>query len=237
MRFGAYYNLSALPTPPAVFGRPWRVHAWGMLGNDRFGDCVWAGAAHETMLLEADASTEVATFTSANVLSDYSACTGFNGNDPTTDQGTSVADAASYRRQTGIICLTGRRHLIDAYVALESGNLNQLAFAVNEYGTAGVGVQLPDNAEGQFNMGEVWDVKPGTSTVGGHYIPCVGRNRLGNYLFVSWGRLQAATPKWVQTYMDEGLAYLSRERLRASGLSPEGFDLAKLEDDFKQLTG
>jgi hypothetical protein len=70
----------------------------------------------------------------------------------------------------------------------------------------------------------------------GHYIPCIGRNSLGFFLFVTWGRLQAATPAWVQTYMDEGLVYISRERLNGQGLSPQGFNAAALEDDFREVT-
>ena len=34
-----------LPTPPQVFGHEGLIGAnWGMLGNDHYGDCVWAGA-------------------------------------------------------------------------------------------------------------------------------------------------------------------------------------------------
>ncbi len=237
MLFGAYFNADKLPLPPLVFGRPWLVSALGILGNDRFGDCVWAGAAHETLMLEADANQLMAVFTSNNVLSDYSAATGFVQSDPATDQGTDVQAAAKYRQQTGIVDLNGRRHQIDVYAALRTGDLEQLALAVSILGIAGVGVSLPDNAESQFNMGEAWDVQDNAPGSDGHYIPCIGRNSRGNYLFVSWGRLQAATPRWVATYMDEGICYLSRERLKSSGLSPQGFNMAALEEDFRNLTG
>jgi intein/homing endonuclease len=54
---------------------------------------------------------------------------------------------------------------------------------------------------------------------------CVGRNSAGNFLFITWGRLHAATPGWVQTYMDEGVCYLSLEIINTSTkLSPEGFN-------------
>jgi hypothetical protein len=35
------------------------VAHWGMLGNDHYGDCVWAGAAHETMLWNKEAARNV----------------------------------------------------------------------------------------------------------------------------------------------------------------------------------
>lgn len=236
LRFGAYFTALNLPVPAVKIGNPGLIHQWGMLANDRVGDCVWAGAAHETMLLEAEAGSLIATFTSVNVLSDYSACTGFVQNDASTDQGTDVADAAKYRQKTGIVDLTGNRHKIDIYASLRAGDVSQLALAVDLLGTVGVGVELPSNAEEQFNYGEPWDVSGTPSVVGGHYIPCVGRNSQGHFLFVTWGRLQAATPRWVMTFMDEGVAYISRERLSAKGLSPQGFNLAKLEDDYRQVT-
>lgn len=238
MRFAAYFHAASLPPPPVKFGKPGLIHTWGMLANDRYGDCVWAGAAHETMLLEASAGAMVATFTASNVLSDYSAVTGFSSKDPNTDQGTDMIDAAKYRQKTGIVDLAGHRHTIDVYAALDVGDLNQLALAVSILGIAGVGVSLPDNAEDQFDGSEPWDVVAGhpPDPDEGHYVPCVGRNSAGNFLFVSWGRLQAATPRWVSTCMNQGVAYLSRERLAASGLSPDGLSLDKLNDDFKELT-
>src|SRR5882757_1904530 len=92
----------ALLVPPKTFGHQKLQTTWGMLGNDKYGDCVWAGAAHETMLWNKEASKTV-TFTDNEVLSDYSAVTGFNPSDPNSDQGTDMQVAASYRRKTGII--------------------------------------------------------------------------------------------------------------------------------------
>ena len=235
LKFASYFKSSALPPVPKVFGRPWLIRNFGMLGNDQYGCCVWAGFAHETMLLRADADTTVPMFTTNCVLRDYAACTGFNPNDPSTDQGTDVQEAAAYRQKTGIIDALRQRHQIDIYTALTPGNLTQLAAAVYFLGAAGVGVNLPDDAEDQFDRAEPWSIG-GTHTGNGHYISCIGRNSLGNFLFVSWGRLQAATPEWVYRNMDEGLAFVSRERLKATGLSPQGFDLAALEDDFQAVT-
>ena len=52
LKLASYTNAAALPPLPASFGHDAIIGArgWGMLANDRYGDCVWAGAAHETML-------------------------------------------------------------------------------------------------------------------------------------------------------------------------------------------
>ena len=51
LKLAKYLVKAKLPTPPKVFGHQSLIGAWNMLGNDRYGDCVWAGAAHEHMLI------------------------------------------------------------------------------------------------------------------------------------------------------------------------------------------
>ena len=55
------------------------------------------------------------------------------------------------------------------------------------------------------------------------------RNSAGNFLVLTWGRLHAATPAWLATYMDEGSAPLSVEMLNAKGVSPESYDAPTLQ--------
>jgi hypothetical protein len=80
-----------------------------LLGNDRYGDCVFAGAAHETMMLAREAGNAV-WFSDAGVPADYAAMTGFDLRNPQTDQGTGIQAAADYRRKTGIADACGKRH-------------------------------------------------------------------------------------------------------------------------------
>src|SRR3954470_24960803 len=92
-----------LPKVPAEFGHEKDVEAlgeqWGMLGNGPdntvkrgfggAGDCVFAGGDHEHMMWNAEVGKKVA-FTGANAISDYSAVTGYEIGNDTTDQGTVV---------------------------------------------------------------------------------------------------------------------------------------------------
>jgi hypothetical protein len=114
-KFSRYFDLAALPTPPRRFGHYQKVQQWGELGNDIAGDCVWAGAGHETMLWNA-ANKRPINITAANSLSDYSALTGYSPSKPFSDRGTDMSDAADYRRKTGIVDAAGIRHTVDAYV-------------------------------------------------------------------------------------------------------------------------
>src|SRR6476646_6592407 len=79
--FARYVEPVKLPTPPPQFGHEtlFKPKSWGMLGNDEWGDCAWAGPAHETMLLTKEGG-HPAHFTTHGVLSDYAAGTGFDPN-------------------------------------------------------------------------------------------------------------------------------------------------------------
>ena len=227
-----YVNLSRLPTPPAEFGHYDLVQNWGVLGNAQYGDCVWAGAAHETMLWNKEAGRDVA-FSTPNVLSDYSAVTGFNKNDSSTDQGTDMQKAASYRLKTGVADANGVRHKIGAYLAIEVGNLEELLVAGYLFSASGTGVLVPDSAQDQFEH-EPWSIVQGSQVEGGHYVPFMGM-RGGYFRFNTWGGMQPAKDDWVVKYMDEGFAYISYEML-TEDKSIDGFDRQQLLDNVNALT-
>jgi hypothetical protein len=233
-RLGVYLaGPAGLPEIPPVFGHQNLIATWGMLANDRYGDCVWAGAAHETMLYNEEAGGTVA-FTDANVLADYAAVTGFNPGDPSTDQGTDVQDAAAYRRNTGIVDSAGKRHTIAAYLALDPGNLSHLLTAAYLFSAAGIGLNLPASAIDQAKKAEPWDVVPGSPNEGGHYVPLIGRLAGGMLVCVSWGRQQLITERFFQTFCDEAVAYVSTEDL-VKQKSPDGFAYADLIGDLAEL--
>ena len=234
-KLASYTNAAALPPVPATFGHDAAigVRDWGMFANDRYGDCVFAGAAHETMLLAREAGAVVA-FTDADVLSDYAAVTGFDPAKPETDQGTDVQQAAEYRRTTEIADAHGSRHRIAAYLALEPGNVEHLYQATYLFGAAGIGLQLPATAVAQTRQGQAWDVVAGATIDGGHYVPLVGRQAAGLHV-VSWGMVQVMTEKFLKRYCDEAVAYVSQECLVKNQKSPEGFSYADLISDLAAL--
>jgi hypothetical protein len=220
---------TTLPAAPVGFGH-WHVLApdgWGMLGNDRYGDCVWAGAGHETMMVNAMNGRTVA-FTDTDALADYAAVTGFDPSDPATDQGTDVHAALDYRRHTGVIDAAGVRHLVGAYVALEPGNWRQLLDALYAFDFVAVGFLVPSYAMDQFAAGRGWSWQPGGVIEGGHYVPVVGRPHAWTVEVVTWGRAQGMGRRFFEAYCDEAYGVLSPETLNG-GKTPEGLDMAALE--------
>jgi hypothetical protein len=235
LQFADVFDASKLPKPPAVFGHSGEVDAFHMLGNDKAGCCVWAGAAHEHMLWTSTWGRKRSRFLTKNVLSDYSAVTGFDPAKPDTDNGTDMKDAASYRRKTGIVDATGKRHTIDAYAALQVGNVDQAILAMYLMGAAGIGFQFPDQAMDQFDAHQPWTVPAKPKINGGHYVSGVGRNAAGNFLVVTWGRVQEMTPAFYERFCDEAVAYISLEILNDKNLSPEGFDANTLRKQLASL--
>lgn len=215
---------------PVGFGHEGVLPAkgWGMLGNDSYGDCVWAGAAHETMMINRMNGRDVA-FDDTGVLSDYSAVTGFNPADPNTDQGTDMHAAMDYRRATGVVDSAGTRHQLGAYVSLEPGNWQQMLEALRAFDFVAIGFEFPGYAMDEFNAGKPWSFQKGGTIDGGHYVPVVGRTHAWTIEVVTWGQTQAMGRKFFEAYNDEGFGVLTSETLNAGGVTPEGLNVAALQ--------
>jgi hypothetical protein len=234
LRFSDYFDLSALPAPPLVFGKPSVVPNWGMLGNDNFGDCVEAGSAHETMYWEHYSNNPISQFTDTTVLSDYSQATGFNPNDPNSDNGTDMGQFAQYRQKIGILDANGNRHKINAYVGMQVGNVNELAFCAWAFGAVGLGVVFPSSAMDQFNAGKPFTLVRHSQIDGGHYMPIIGRMSNGYYIPVTWGTAYTPgiAPSWIQHYNDESICWLDLEWVNnLSQVAPSGVALSALIKD------
>ncbi|HEY2282917.1 MAG TPA: hypothetical protein VGH60_05125 [Solirubrobacteraceae bacterium] len=236
--FTKYVDAAQIPPAPTEFGHEKLIppKGWGMLGNDEWGDCAWAGPAHETMLLSTEGG-HPATFTTTGVLSDYAAGTGFDpkagppGSNPT-DQGSNVREVLGYRRKTGIVDASQKRHKIGAFVKLEPKNLAQVYQAMYLFQTVGIGIEFPGSAMEQFHEGKPWSVVPGAQIEGGHYVCCVAKRQ--NIDIVTWGALQQMTVEFFEKYCDEAWAYLSTEDLQKEK-DPEGFNLSQLKEDLAKL--
>ena len=193
---------------------------------------MFAGGGHEQMVWDTLRKGPGVKITTKNALSDYSAVTGFDPSDPNTDQGTYVIDAMKYRKATGLVDASGKRHKIAAYVEIDPTNWDELITASYIFGAVGIGFEFPDTAFDQFDNGEYWDVVKGSFIDGGHYVPIIGsRNSEARVTCVTWGQRQQMTKRFYQTYCDEAWAMLSEEQIRPDGTGIHGLDLDQLRAD------
>lgn len=228
-----YIQKKSLPKRPAQFGHDNLVPKWGMLGNDIVGDCVFAGAGHEHMIWSAEGG-KLITFTELDIISDYSAVTGYDPRDPSSDRGTIVREAMKYRKNIGMLDSEGIRRKINAYISLEPGNTDELLDALWLFGAVGIGIVVTDSAMKQFHNKKPWSVPlfPSSPT-GGHYIPIVAYR---NYLYcVTWGTLQPMTLSFYKKYCDEAWVMLSEDMFGDDKITMEGFNFEQLQSDMFAL--
>lgn len=225
-----------LVSVPAEFGdyRDIPHNGWGMLANDQYGDCFPAGQGHAVML-ETAMGGHHTTVTESETLKDYFAMNGVPSDQPGTnsDQGTDPRVGLQYHRNVGMLATPSKRHKLAGYVSLEVGNLQELIEATYLFGVAGVGLNLPQSAEDQFDSG-YWRVVPGSAVIGGHWVIVVGRYN-GYLETVSWGRRIHMTPQFFTTYSSCAFGMLSPEIIGGNGRSPEGFDFQTLQADLPAL--
>lgn len=222
---------------PTIFGHGGTFKDWGMLGNDKYGDCVWAGAAHETMNYTNLAAggvvgQEVVKFTDEGVLSDYGACTGFNPATGENDNGTEVRASYKYRQKTGIIDADGKRHKIGAYVSINPKNMQHLAEALWIFEGVGIGIEFPNTAMEQTNNSQPWEYETGAQIEGGHYINLIGKARPANqFTVITWGHRQIVSWRFLENYCEEAWAYITQEELnKRTQQNWGGFNWKALEE-------
>lgn len=229
-------HLAATPLPPAPTTVDYHSHItdWPMYGNDVYGDCVWAEIGHEIESHTGYGQGAAVEVSVAAVLKGYSDVTGFDPNDPSTDQGTVIQDAMGYWRKTGV-----GGHRIDAFAEVDVANATELRQALYLFGGLSVGLNFPASAMDQFDAGKPWDVVADDGGIeGGHCVELVGYD--GRYWYVvTWGQVQKVTAAFWAAYMEEAwLPILASEWVSAvTGKDPVGAVLVSLGEEFATLTG
>lgn len=228
-----------LPALPSTWGHDRLGVIWGILENDHVGNCVDAGGEHEHMYWALTSKRPLPRFTNTSMrnYSDMLAAApngvpydpharDKKGHNPT-DAGLNPITAAEWRRTVGFLDDNGDRHKDDAYAGIT--DLEQAYYTSYVLGVCGCGFGMPMTAEHEFVENKVWS-DTSKAAVSGHYVPLVGRNSRGLYVFISWGHYQAATPAWVEKYFVGACGYVNKAYLNANGYTPEGLDLAALEE-------
>jgi hypothetical protein len=196
-----------LPVPPVAINNYGEL-TWPMDGNDQYGDCTMAAAAHAIQTWNAVTKQADPVPSDAAVVAEYFKLTGG------ADSGLVEANVLKAWRNAGFW-----RNKILGYAPVNVHDVNQLKQAIYLFGLAYVGIQVPANAESQFENHEPWSLVDGwqsQSIVGGHAIPIVGYDQ--NVLYViTWGDVQTMTYDWWQTYGDEAWAVLPQEFKEAAG--------------------
>lgn len=233
LKLARYVNLSQLPAAPEATDRAATKHsAFQMFDNDKYGDCTCAGMGNYELFWSSLTSRAVE-LTTEDILSAYSAITGFNPVTGANDNGAVELDVLNYWRTVG---LAG--HKIGAYAAINLTNQELARTSMYLFDGVYLGVALPVTAQSQ----EVWDYEPqfGSQAYpgswGGHCIVAVDYNSVGP-LVATWGSVKQMTWAFWDHYVDEAYVVIAPEQLDDQGKTAEGFDLAALQADLQAVSG
>jgi hypothetical protein len=216
-----------------------------MLGNNDYGDCYWASAAHEVMA-QAHLAGRTPTFSTESVLNTYAVYLGLYGVaglNADTDKGTEPRAGAKFRRENGVTDGHDHGHRIGAYVFEETPDYEKLLSAIYDFGAVTLCFELPESAEEAFRAYEegrteklVWDLST-TPILDGHAVAGVARADSGQLVAVSWGQEVEITPAFVDHYLQCALVYVSSSVLDGTGHAPDGLDKAGLLEALKAVKG
>jgi hypothetical protein len=222
------------PAPP---DRDWAqklsADGWGMMANDRYGDCTCAAIGHLIQDWTSNDSPDCVTLSDDQVLQAYHDITGFDPATGENDNGAVELDVLNYWRHNGV-----DGHALDAYVAIEPHNHEQIKDAINLFGGAYIGVALPVSAQKQ----ETWAVPPGgpvgpgaPGSWGGHAIILVAYNPR-RVTCITWGQRKEMTWEFLDAYCDEAYALLAMDDwTHADKISPGGIDVEALRRDLDHI--
>jgi hypothetical protein len=214
--------------PPAPASIDWTIKAnpnYGLMLNDRLGDCTAAAPGHAIQTWTSLTRPNEVTVSDDDILKFYEGSTGYNPADPNTDQGGIMTKVLAYWMKNPIA-----GNVLSAVASVAPGSRTDVKTSIWLFGGCNIGVQLPISAQRQ----DVWDVPPGgpkgsgePGTWGGHdvWVPAYDEQGL---TCITWGAKKRMSWAFWDTYVDEAYALLSPDWLAANDLAPPNFKMQEL---------
>jgi hypothetical protein len=228
--FATYFQL---PTVPEY--QNWATKCtkdYGMMANDKLGDCTCAAMGHAIQAWSANVSEEH-TLSDQDIISAYEAITGYNPADPSTDRGAVELNVLNYWRTTGI-----SGHKISAYTSINPENITHVKAGIYLFGGIYIGISLPYSAQTQTTWSVPWYGKIGDGlpgSWGGHAVYVVAYDAKSVWC-ITWGQLKRMTWRFFTAYCEEAYALISPDWFNGEGKDPNGFDLTALQSDINEIT-
>jgi hypothetical protein len=227
LKLSNYLDIPKLPPLPPG-GSDWfkAVSRFNMAGNEDYGDCVAAGAAHMIQTWTANAGRREIITPDQKVVEEYLKLTGGQ------DTGLNMLAFLNHWRNVGVF---GEK--IGAFVSVNPRKITQMAYANWLFGGIYLGMELPL----AWQDAKVWDGGPmgpvgryEPGSWGGH---CVAAGVLGKsgYVVSTWGMEMLITPTGMM-YADEAYAVLSLSWFNTAHQTVHGFMYRDLLSDLSKIT-
>jgi hypothetical protein len=229
------------PLPPFGFvdDTDWteKVGPLGPMLNNQIGCCTISAVGHIIQVLSSISRPTPVVMSDGEVLSGYSAVSGYQPGNPASDTGAVMMDVLERWMTIGFMA-GGELHKIDGFVTLDPMNPTELKFAIQRFGAIYCGLELPISAQQQSTLFTVVDpaltgvAAPGSW--GGHCVPGgqFNPNQIG---IITWGARCGMDWQFLQAYMSECYAVFDRQDEMLDGFNRDGFSIAQLVNDLARL--
>lgn len=201
-------HSAGLPPPPDFVNRYAAVPMWQMLGNDQFSDCVEAAVLHLIYQQACYANPGAAPIpTDAEAFTFYGKATGFDPNNPATDQGSYVlgpGGVMQYWLTNGVVC-GGVLNRPVSFLQITKPSTLEWRQALASFGNVLLGIKLPERIVAADTIPFVWD-DPSGPMAGLHEILGVGYQDVAGerlYDIISWGARYRITETCLLALIDE----------------------------------
>jgi hypothetical protein len=201
MQLAAYLPAERIPVPSTLDNYSC-VNNWGMMANDRLGDCTCAAVGHAVQAWTAMNGHEIV-IPDEEIVKAYSAVSGYDPASGANDNGAVEADVLDYWMNTGFC-----GHKLESYAVIETRSRYQMRLAMFLFGDAYTGVALPLSAQEQTIWTAVHGADADPGSWGGHAVPLVGYDE-NTATCITWGAPLKMTWAFQRRYMDEAYAPLS----------------------------
>ena len=228
------------PNAPArPFGQRWEskaIHALhNPLGNDQYGDCVFAGLFKLDVEWRRNAGDAASPDpTEADALGLYARVTGFDPAKPDTDRGADLQTALAYVKAHGLTSSGAGK--VAGWCAVDAEKPALVRRAIDIFGGVYTGCALPDAWLQNPREGMDWMVAGDPNPANGHCTAWFDYNAYG-VICNSWGLFvqiswAAIAKYWAASAGGEVYAVFSPDWLNAATqTSPSGLDAAQLAAD------
>jgi hypothetical protein len=235
LKLEKYINLSTFPAnvPGALdwSKKEGKSLVYDMLGNDIYGDCVFASACHQIGTWTGQKDVQQAILTE-DALDAYHRFTGFTPDNPNTDNGAYMLDVANRWVSEPIADRT-----IKAFVSIDKMEPELVMAGAFICGGLWTGWALPI----AWQTADDWDAGPSVTgnyawgSWGGHamHMPLVSPKMMGTR---TWGGKKAITWNGFWAYCDEVYGIIPNDIWATlESNCPAGLDLEALANDIKLL--
>lgn len=198
----AGHRLAARRAPP-VLNRSITAYTPQMFDNDRYGNCTAASYGNNIIAAAAVAPIPwLPIITTEKVDRFYSASTGFDPADPSTDQGAVLADVLAFQAQNGFDHGAQDEYVAD-FATIDPEDINALCSVMAATGALYVGVNLAqaDQTDAVWDTSAPGDQTPGSwGPNGGGHCPGLwdysGTGPTDIVRVITWAGLRPATWRW-----------------------------------------